>query len=542
MGQAQVTVFRGGAILTGDPARPHAGAVAVTDGRISAVDEATPGDVTVDLGGATLAPGFRDGHIHPLWGGTETLDAPVVEATGLDDLLARVAQHAAAHPEAPWVVGHGYPCEVLPGAVGPAAWLDAAVADRPVALWASDHHTMWVNSAALAAAGISDATPDPAAGEIVRDGDGHAVGTLREGAMELVARLVPSRTAADKTRGLTIALEQMAAAGIVWAQEAALAPEDVGIYLALAEAGRLTAGINIALRVDPARWRDQVEEFATARAAVEAAATRCRDGGVAGGRVSARTVKFFADGVIESGTGALLEPYADAPDSCGIPNWSDDDLADAVTAFDTAGFQAHIHAIGDAAVRSSLDALDAADRRNGGRDRRGVLAHTQLVHPDDHKRFAAADVIANFEPLWAQRSLVMTELTEPRLGPERSALQYPIGSLVRSGAPVSFGSDWPVSSMHPMEGIAAAVTRQTPEGEPPGGWLPEERLTLTEALAAYTRGTAYQGFDDEAGMLREGAPADLVVIDGGVEAMDPAALAQARVVSTWTNGVQVYSG
>ena len=514
--------------------------MAVADGRISAVGDAVAADITVDLDGATLLPGFRDGHIHPLWGGTETLDAGVVEARDLDDLIERVARHAAANGAAPWVVGHGYPCEVLPGAVGRAEWLDAAVADRPVALWASDHHTMWVNTAALAVAGITDATPDPPAGQIVRDEDGHAVGTLREEAMELVARLVPPRTAADKTRGLTIALEQMAAAGIVWAQEAALSPDDVGIYLELAQAGCLTAGINIALRVDPQRWRDQLGEFVATRDTVDRAAARCHDAGLVGGRVSARSVKLFADGVIESGTGALLEPYVDAPDSCGIANWSDSDLADAVTAFDAAGFQAHIHAIGDAAVRSSLDALDASDRRNGPRDRRGVIAHTQLVHPDDHKRFAAADVIANFEPLWAQRSPVMTELTEPRLGTERSALQYPIGSLLRSGAPVSFGSDWPVSSMNPMEGIAAAVTRQTPEGQPPGGWVPQERLTLAEAVAAYTRGTAYQAFDDGAGMLTQGAPADLVVLDGDLVEMEPAALADVRVVSTWTNGVQVF--
>jgi predicted amidohydrolase YtcJ len=540
MDPAGVTVFRGGTILTGDPTRPRAAAVAVADGRIVAVGDLADGDRTIELAGATLLPGFRDGHIHPLWGGTETLDAPVVDASDLDDLLDRVRRHAAQNPAALWVVGHGYPCELLPGAVGRAEWLDAVVGDRPVALWASDHHTLWVNSAALAVAGISDETPDPPAGEIVRDERGRAVGTLREAAMDLVAPLIPARGMSDKRRGLRIALEQMAAAGIVWAQEAALATEDVAVYLELQREGALTADINIALRVDPVRWRDQVGEFVATREAAQWAGAVCKDAGVQGGCVTVATVKFFADGVIESGTGALLEPYDDAPHSCGIANWADGDLADAVTAFDAAGFQAHIHAIGDAAVRSSLDALDTADQRNGPRDRRGVLAHTQLVHPDDHKRFAAANVIANFEPLWAQRSLVMTELTEPRLGPARSALQYPIGSLARSGAPISFGSDWPVSSMVPMEGIATAVTRQTPEGDPPRGWLPEERLTLAEAIGAYTRGGAYQGFDDTAGMLVEGAAADLVVVAGDLTEMEPSALAHAGVVSTWAKGVQVF--
>ncbi|MPZ72644.1 MAG: amidohydrolase family protein, partial [Nitriliruptorales bacterium] len=224
---ATVTVFAGGTILTADARRPRAESLTVADGRVVQIGGSPQGDVTVDLQGMTLLPGFRDGHIHPLWGGTETLDAPVTTAMDLDDLLARVGRHARDHPELEWVVGHGYPCEALPGAVGRSEWLDAVVPDRPVALWASDHHTMWVNSRALAAAGIGDDTADPPAGEIVRR-RGRAVGTLREGAMDLVAPLVPRHSAADKARGLAIALELMAAAGVVWAQEAALAPDDVG--------------------------------------------------------------------------------------------------------------------------------------------------------------------------------------------------------------------------------------------------------------------------------------------------------------------------
>lgn len=535
-----VTVFTGGTILTGDPQRPRVGSVAVAAGRIVDVDGAAPGDVPVDLAGRTLLPGFRDGHIHPLWGGTETLDAPVVDAVDLDDLLLRVRRHAQEHPDAPWVLGHGYPCEVLPGGVGRAEWLDAVVPDRPVALWASDHHTLWVNSAALAAAGVTRATPDPPAGAILRDDDGGAVGTLLEAAMDLVTPLIPRRGHADKVQGLRIALAQMASAGIVWAQEAAVAPEDVAAYLELERAGALTADVNVALRVDPRTWRDQREDFRAVVRTAQQAADACDAEHIGGGRVTVGTVKLFADGVIESGTGALLEPYDDAPGSCGIANWEPDELADALAAFDQDGFQAHIHAIGDAAIRVSLDALEQVEDRNGPRDRRSVIAHTQLVHPDDLKRFAAGDVIANFEPLWAQRSAVMTELTEPRLGRERSAWQYPIGSLLRSGATVSFGSDWPVSSMVPMHGVAVAVSRQTPDGEPPAGWLPEERLTLDEAIGAYTRGSAVQGYQDAAGLLVTGAPADLVVLDGDLPAMDAPALAAAPVVGAWLRGVQVY--
>ena len=540
MTSGPVTVFTGGSVLTGESERRRVDSVAVAGGRIVQVGNARAGDVTIDLQGGTLLPGFRDGHMHPLWGGTETLDAPVTDGLDLDDVLGRVRAHAEANPDAAWVVGHGYPCEVLPGAVGEAAWLDALVPDRPVALWASDHHTMWVNTAAMVAAGITDDTPDPEAGEIVRDADGHAVGTLREAAMDLVAPLVPARSRRDKARGLWIALARMRGAGIVWAQEAALAPEDVTVYLDVQAEGQLTAGINIALRVDPQRWRDQRPAFVAARAAAASAVAACDAARVPGARVTVSTVKFFADGVIESGTGALLEPYVDVPGSHGIANWTTDELAEAIAAFDADGFQAHIHAIGDAAVRRSLDALDRVEEVQGPRDRRSTIAHTQLVAADDLKRFAALNVIANFEPLWAQRSAVMTDLTEPRLGPERSLQQYPIATLLRSGAPISFGSDWPVSSMVPMEGIEVATTRQTPEGEPAGGWLPQERLSLDEAIAAYTSGTAYQGFDVEAGRLSEGARADLVLLDGDIESMAPRELASAQVLGTWLEGVQVY--
>lgn len=536
---ARRTIFRGGTVVTADPARPRVDAVAVDGDRIVAVGQAAldavgDGVEVVDLTGRTLVPGFRDGHIHPLWGGTETLDAPVVEANDVDDLLARVAAHARANPDAEWVVGHGYPPEVLPSGNGTAAQLDAAVADRPVALWASDHHTMWVNTRALAQAGIDAATPDPDRGAIGRDTAGAPTGMLHEDAMALVADLVPVRDAGEKATGLRRALAEMAAAGIVSGQEAALAPDDVDVYLAVEAAGDLTADVNIALRAEPAQWRDQVAAFVAARRRVDQAAQTTGPG-----RVSARTVKIFADGVIEAGTGAMLEPYTDAPDSRGIANWELDELVEAACAFDAEGFQLHIHAIGDAGVRHALDAVEQTAARNGERDRRPVVAHTQLVDPADLDRFSALGVVANFEPLWAQQSLVMTELTEPRLGPDRSSRQYPIASLLRLGAAVSFGSDWPVSSMVPVEGIATAVTRQTEQGEPPGGWTPGERLTLDEAITAYTAGSAYQGFDDDSGRITEGARADLCMLGVDVDAIPASKLPAAGVSRVWLRGREI---
>lgn len=536
-------VFAGGSVLTGDPRTPRTDAVAVEGGRIVALgDEARervgPGVEVVDLAGCSLVPGFRDGHIHPLWGGAALFDAPIVDAVSVADVLERVRRFARANPGLPWITGAGYPPEILPGGIGHATLLDGVVADRPVALWASDHHTMWVNSAALAAAGIDARTPDPPRGSIARAGDGSPIGTLLEEATALVERHLPVRSRAELGRGLTLALEQMAAAGIVAGQEAALEPEHVAVYLDLAAAGRLTADINIALRVDPTRWQAQRPEFLAAREAAERAAAELGD--AATGRVRVPTVKFFADGVIEMGTGALLEPYTDDPCSCGLPNWSPEELAEAAAAFDADGFSSHIHALGDAGVRMALDAVAHTRRRNRAADRRPVVAHTQLVHPDDLRRFAALAAVANFEPLWAQRNEVMTELTEPRLGPERSSRQYPIAEIVRSGAPVSFGSDWPVSSLVPLEGIAVALTRQTPQGQPAAGWLPQQRIPLDTALSAYTLGSARQLFDDDRGTIAVGAPADLALLGADITRLPGADLADVGVEGTWLGGRAVH--
>jgi predicted amidohydrolase YtcJ len=225
------------------------------------------------------------------------------------------------------------------------------------------------------------------------------------------------------------------------------------------------------------------------------------------------------------------------------PKWPPEELAEAVAAFDADGFQLRLHAIGDAGVRAALDAIEHATSVNGPRDRRPLIAHTQLVHPADLPRFARLGVVANFEPLWARLDPVMVNLTIPRLGPDRAARQYPIGSLARSGARISFGSDWPVSSVVPMEGLAVAVTRQTGTGDPPGGWLPAERLPVAAALAAYTSGGAWQAFEeDSAGTITVGKRADLALLGADPTTIDGAELAAVPVLGTWLAGVQVFGG
>lgn len=508
--------------------------VAVRDGRIIAVGrdalDSTPG-ATVDVSGGTLIPAFRDGHAHPLWAGQAMQGVPLVSARSVEDILDRVRRHAAEHPHLPWVTGAGYDPSVLPGGIGDGRLLDAVEPARPVLLWATDHHSAWANRPALELAGVTAGAADPAGGRFARDERGVPTGGLLEAAAHLVAAHLPTPTRECKEAGLRAALDTLASEGIVWAQEAALSPDDVAVYAGLAATGELPCRINVALRADPQRWRDQLAELDAVRR--ESPDTDL---------LTVRTVKFFADGIIESGTAALLEPYDDDHTSCGIALWPGDELREAAVAVDRLGFQLHVHAIGDGAVRTALDAIEHVADVNGPRDRRPVVAHAQLVHPDDLPRFVELGVIANFQPLWAQQDALMTDLTEPRLGPTRSSWQYPIGSLLRSGAHVSFGSDWPVSSPRPLDGLSVAVTRRTSEGLPAGGWLPAERLGLTAAVRAYTKGVAYQAFDEnECGMMAVGQRADFCLLSADPRAVDPGDLADVRVLRTWSSGREVFS-
>jgi predicted amidohydrolase YtcJ len=293
---------------------------------------------------------------------------------------------------------------------------------------------------------------------IVRRSDGPPVGTFLEwGAVDLVHAHLPAPAPERLEAGMAHAMAALAAEGIVWVQDASVDLDDAAGYVAAAEAGRLTCRVNLAYRAEPARWTQQVGQYEAHRAELTA-------NPACSGVLTGRTVKFFADGVIEGGTGFLLEPYDDAPHSCGLPNWKPAELAEAVTAFDRAGFQIHVHAIGDAGVRMALDALEAAARENGHRDRRPVIAHTQLVHPDDRARFAMLGVIANFEPLWACLDDTMVKLTLPRLGPRRSALQYPIGTLARLGAPISFGATGRSRPSVPSTGWRSPSAARPPTG------------------------------------------------------------------------------
>lgn len=507
--------------------------VLMRDGRIislGATARAAQADVVVDGKGGFVCPAFSDGHVHSIFGGLEQEFANVRDCTTPQEIAAAVGEWARAHSDVEWVRGEGFDHTLAPQGIFLAEWLDAVVADRPVVLRATDYHTVWVNSEALRRVGYAVGVEQPHDGEIVLDDKGAPTGTLREwGAWRPVYSLMPRAAEEMQIAALNFASTSFVSSGIAWVQDAWVEPADVDTWLSARDAGVLRFGVDLALWADPNSWRDQLPGYLSSRELVNQRGSN---------QITARTIKFFADGVIESGTSAMLEPFCDCPHWKGMPNWDPEEMKLAVAAIDAQGFTAHIHAIGDAGVRMALDAVEYAASVNEPWDRRWIIVHTQLVDPADIPRFAELGVIANFEPYWSKFDSWQSELTEPRLGPERTNRQFQTATIAEKGARISFGSDWPVTTYAPLEGIQVAVTRKmTPDGP---SWMPEECVSVDEALAAYTTGVAFQASRDDAGVVRPGAVADLVLLAADPREVTPTDIAAIAVVSTWRSGEKVF--
>lgn len=536
------TLLAGGTLFDGHAHRGR-GEVLVVDGRVAAVAtdgehlDLPAGTRRVDLGGGLLLPGFTDAHVHTVQGGLERIRCDLSEGSTREDYLALVAAYAARH-DGPWVLGGGWAMAAFPGGTPTAADLDAVVPDRPALLPNRDHHGAWVNSRALELAGITRDTPDPLDGRIERDGSGAPSGTLHEGAMDLVARLLPPTSAAELDRALAAGQAHLHSVGVTGWQDAIVGVyagmEDPGpAYLRAARAGTLRSHVVGALWWDRDRGLEQVADLVARRA------------GLTHGRFRATTIKVMQDGVAENGTAALGAPYLDR---CGHPtdnaghSFVDPQLLrEAVRLLAAEGFQVHVHGIGDRGVREALDAFAGLDA--AGRALRHHVAHLQLVHPDDVTRFGALGIAANIQALWACQDEQMTELTLPFLGPQRARWQYPFGDLHRSGARLVAGSDWPVSSADPLQAVHVAVNRTEHGADGPAGhepFLPEQSLAVETALAAYTSESAWVNGRDDAGRVRPGAVADLVLLDRDVVTGEPDEIGAARVVATWIGGVIVH--
>jgi predicted amidohydrolase YtcJ len=522
-----------------------AGDVLVSDGRIVAVGTGAPGGPggladhpartstteVLDLAGGLLAPGFVDAHVHPIQGGLERLRCDLSECGTREEYLAAIASYVATRPEVEWILGGGWAMPAFPGGNPTAADLDRVTGGRAAYLPNRDHHSVWVNSRALDIAGVDEHTPDPPDGRIERDAHGRPTGTLHEGAASLVARHLPRTTGEDYRAALMAGQAYLHSLGVTSWQDAIVGAysgmdDPASTYTAAARSGDLLSHVVGALWWERRVGVEQVEDLIGRREAMTT------------GRFRATTVKIMQDGVAENGTAAMLAPYLDRcghpTDNSGHSFLTADAIRDAVHALDPAGFQVHVHAIGDRGVREALDAFEGTDPT-----RRHHVAHLQVVHPDDVRRFAGLGVAANLQMLWACLDDQMAELTIPFLGPERAGWQYPFGDLHRAGARLVAGSDWPVSTPDPLQAIQVAVTRVEP-GSDREPFLPEQALALETAFAAYTSGSAWVNGRDDAGRLSPGAVADLVALDRDPFAGPPHEIGDARAMSTWIDGRPVY--
>ncbi|MFL4480444.1 amidohydrolase [Paeniglutamicibacter sp. ORCA_105] len=548
---SETWLFHSGTIFDGDILLDPGSAVAVRDGRVLAVGpeaqvrNALPApEHDVSLEGRALSPGFTDAHVHTLMGGVESLACDLTGAHGIDATLAVITSHAAGNT-GDWITGGGWSMSDFPGGTPTAELLDAITGQTPAYLINRDHHGAWVNSAALRLAGITAATLDPEDGRIERDSRGTPTGTLHEGAMDLVSALIPPPDAATLRAGLLAGQARLHSFGVTGWQEAILGNyagyrDGSAIYRSLYAEGMLTGQAAGALWVPRETTLGDVPEL------VGDFLERRRENAAAGFRTT--TAKIMVDGVAENQSAAMLDPYLrtcncdpDSRGSTGLRYLSPEVLSAVATALDAAGFDLHLHVIGDAAARMGLDALEAARAANGITGGRHHLAHLQIIHPNDVARFGKLGLSINAQALWACNDEQMTELTAPFLGKERTGWQYPFRSLMDSGAHLVMGSDWPVSTPNPFEAIHVAVNRTHPDHPEAEPLVPHQAITLMETMRGYTQGSAWINRDIEGGTLRPGSRADIIMLDADPFAMDSSDLHAVAVELTLAAGHVVFS-
>lgn len=530
-------IFMNGAIYTMDANRSWASAIAIDEGRIVYVgyDEDIdsmrgPETRVVDLGGRMMLPSFQDAHIHPISAGREALTVDLNGLGSLEAYIAAIAAYAADNPDEEWIVGGGWSMDVFgPGGRASKTLIDAVVSDRPVFLTSADGHTAWANSAALAAAGVDEDTPDPPSGIVDRDPQtGAIVGSLQEGAMELVAEHVPAPSPEFDEQALQYSIDLLNSYGITAITDAIVTRPNLVTYRALDERGDLTMRVVASLWWERSAGLEQIDEFRTLRDEFTV------------GNLDAGTVKIMQDGVMENYTAAMSEPYLVDGNPTGIPMVEPAFLKEAVTALDAEGFQVHFHAIGDAAITQCLDAVAVAIAENGNAHRRHHISHLQAINPRDLHRFRELDVIANFQPLWAYADTYINDLTLPFIGEERAGWMYTIRSVLNAGGMVAFGSDWSVSTANPFPQIETAVTRTDALGdnEP---FMPWETIDLPTALAAFTINAAYVNrIEDISGSVEVGKYADLVVLDRNLFDIPQKELSDVDVLLTMFQGRPVH--
>jgi predicted amidohydrolase YtcJ len=539
-------VIRDTAVYTLNEEQPWAQAVAIRGGKIVMVGsnqeaENWTGPVSrvISQPGGMVLPGFQDAHIHAFQSGVEHFQCDLhIEPYTLQNYLSKVQACADELPGDGWIIGEGWWSNAFPPSGYPTKKpLDDILPDRPVFLLSNDAHIAWANSKALEIAGITAATPDPVNGRILHDADtGEPTGAFLETpATDLIKAHVPPPLQTQLDDGMRYVIHLLHSLGITAFQDASVSidPNDplreLETHRRYADSGELKMHAVLSLEWDGARGLEQIPELVRASAKYD------------GGLLNTRTVKFWLDGIIEISTAALLQDYTDRPGFKGDLQVPPDILNEAVAQLDELGFQIHIHAIGDAAVREALDAFEFALQRNGPTNGRHHIAHVQFIAPGDVRRFAELNVTANVSPLWAQEDEAMTKLSLPHVGPERYRWSYLYNSILKSGGRIVFGSDWSTTSADPLPGIETAVTRIDPEEHNTPLFLPDERITLAQAITAATLDAAYVNhLDDRTGSIEIGKLGDLVILDTNLFEIEPSAISDAKVVATLFGGEVVY--
>ena len=526
-------IIRHARIWTVDPALPQAESLAVLNGRITAVGTDQAVDVwrgartqVVDARGKRLVPGFNDAHVHFEDGGSALVAVQLNDASSVAEFIRRIGAYAATLQKGEWVrSGEWDETKWTPAELPTRQQLDAVTPDNPVSVWRYDGHMIVANSRALALAGVTAATVDPPGGVIVRDASGNPTGALKDAAADLVERVIPPLTHAQRRRAVERALTEAASKGVTSVQDMAVDYGTIGVYSELLREGKLTVRV---YAVPPIAAVEDAAHLGIGRAF-----------GTAELRIGA--LKAFADGSLGSRTAYFFEPFDDQPTNRGILSQDMQPIAKIrnwMMRADETALQLCSHAIGDAGISAILDLYQEIDAAHGHRDRRWRIEHAQHMAAKDFDRFRALGVIASVQPYHA---IDDGRWAEPRIGHDRSSRTYAFRTFLDHGVRLAFGTDWPVAPLNPFLTLYAATTRATLDGKRPNGWFPEQKLTVAEAIEAHTMGSAYAEFQDTVkGSITPGKLADFVLLSEDVLAIPATELRNVHALATWVSGVRVY--
>jgi predicted amidohydrolase YtcJ len=526
-------------IYTVDEKKPWAQGLAIRKGKIVAVgsDEQIArfrgiGTKLIDAGGKLVLPSFTDSHIHMADGGLSLIHVNLEGAKDVHDIQNRLRTYSDQHPDDKWVLGRGWNYAMFaPDSLPNKKYLDQLFPVIPVFLEGYDGHTYWANSRALALAGITKSTPNPPNGEIVRDpSTGEPTGALKESAGDLVSNVVPKPTEVEKLKALRSAMKWANQNGLARVHSAGGDFEQLDLLQQLRSDNQLSVRFHIAYLLNPPELHAQDLD------AMETARKKFHDEWL-----DVNSVKFFMDGVVESHTAAFLEPYTDLPSTKGSLFWDPEKYKAAVAELDKKGFQLYTHAIGDYAVRTALDAYESAENKNHSKDHRNRVEHIETISPADIPRFGKLGIIASMQPLHSYPDEDTLDVWARNIGPERASRAWVWKGIAQDGGHYAFGSDWPVVTLNPFEGIQTAVTRQTSDSKPPGGFVPSQKLTVAQAVEGYTIEAAYAGhLEKTEGSLETGKVADVIMLDRNIFEIDPRTIDDTKVLLTIVGGKIVY--